>query len=110
MSDHQEEYQRRIEEGVPLTEIQQDVMSDILDNLWMPPTRDATGKRVSVGNWKPVATRHLNWRWWLAEYPMRILARWAIRQDSDKRVRGEQYHEVTGCDFGCQPMDHHEER
>jgi hypothetical protein len=105
-----EEYRQRIQDGVPLTDIQRDIIADTLDHLWMPPTRDRTGHRVSVGNWKPIATRHLNWRWWLAEYPMRILARWAIRQESDARVRGERYHEVTDCDFGCMPMDHHEDK
>lgn len=60
--------------------------------LWMPPPRGANGHRVAISDsFKPVAIRYLNWRWWLAEIPMRILARHAIKQERDRDRQGEEY-------------------
>jgi hypothetical protein len=44
---------------------------------WTPPDRCInTGHRVTYQEgYDVVATHKLNWRWWLAEYPMRWLAR-----------------------------------
>jgi hypothetical protein len=62
------------------------------DALWMPPMRNTkTGHRVSVGPYKPIGTRHLNWRWWLAEIPMRMLARHMNNAAPGKDTLGEEY-------------------
>jgi hypothetical protein len=51
------------------------------DAIWYPPPRlISTGHRVSEGlGWRPIETRKLPWRWWLAELPMRWLARSMLR-------------------------------
>ena len=47
------------------------------ERIWQPPARSVeTGHRISTtAGWQPVETRHLSWLWWLAEWPMRWLAR-----------------------------------
>jgi hypothetical protein len=62
------------------------------DDIWIPPPRSMrTGHRVAIGPYKPIATKYMNWRWWLAEYPMRILARYMARIEDDRELRGEEY-------------------
>ena len=75
--------------------------------IWIPPPRNlATGKRTSIGPYRPIATRYLNWRWWLAELPMRWLARHMAKVDSVKERQGEEYigHHADGlidpADYG----------
>lgn len=66
--------------------------NQIDEPMWVPPPRNVkTGHRVSIGPYKPVSTRFLNWRWWLAEYPMRMLARYAAKAESVKEMQGEEY-------------------
>jgi hypothetical protein len=62
------------------------------DAMWCPPLRSIkTGHRVSIGNYTPIETRRLNWRWWLAEIPMRILARHMAKVTSIRDRSGEAY-------------------
>lgn len=62
------------------------------DRLWIPPPRSmSTGKRSSIGPYKPIATRYLNWRWWLAELPMRWLAKHVAKAENAKEMQGEEY-------------------
>jgi len=63
------------------------------DKIWYPPGRSTvTGHRISIGNYKPIRTSKLGWRWWLAEIPMRILARSMVSNSlTPEQVTGEEY-------------------
>jgi hypothetical protein len=62
-----------------LQDVQRDILEAIIRNnalIWSPPLRSIrTGHRIALAGYQPVETRKLGWRWWLAEIPMRILAR-----------------------------------
>ena len=69
-----------------------DIMKIDDDTMWIPPARSmVTGHRVSIGPYKPVATYDLNWRWWLAEIPMRMLAKHVAKAESTRGKQGEEY-------------------
>jgi hypothetical protein len=61
-------------------------------DIWIPPARSKkTGHRISIDpGWRPIATHSLNWRWWLAEYPMRWLARSMSKDTNIAHLSGEQ--------------------
>lgn len=68
------------------------IKGQVGDALWIPPPRSMkTGHRVAIGPYRPISTRHLNWRWKLAEYPMRWLTKWVAKHDSTEDIQGEEY-------------------
>lgn len=62
------------------------------DTVWIPAPRSTrTGHRVSIGPYSPLPTRQLSWRWKLAEYPMRWLARSMAKAETIAEMQGEEY-------------------
>ena len=58
---------------------------------WTPPSRNQEGHRIASSlGYVPIETHKLPWRWKLAEIPMRLLARWAMKQDDIKLITGEE--------------------
>lgn len=60
--------------------------------VWTPPPRSViTGHRVpSAAHIRPVPTWRLNWRWWLAEWPMRSLAKSMRRAVTTEQLCGQE--------------------
>jgi hypothetical protein len=67
------------------------------DRIWHPPSRDASGHRISTDPaFRPIATRYLPWRWKLAEYPMRWLARSIMKSNDFRTITGEERIPIEG--------------
>jgi hypothetical protein len=91
-NDHEESFQDWIDDGI---------VEAVTPDMWQAPWRNIAGHRITVSDaYKPIPTLKLNWRWWLAEIPNRILARWAIKQTNLRDQAGEVYVNTSRLSYG----------